>query len=298
MLYRRVMLRLTFLLYETFYEFLSLMYPCRGLTLIKRSQEVVVSLTTIPERISKVHLCIETLLRQSIKPDRVILWLSETTDPARPRLTSDNIPLKLRRLQDRGLQIRWCADIRSYRKIIPVLRYFPKALVVTADDDVFYPRKWLEQLYFSYLKEPQFIHCHRAHLVKYDIMGQALPYAQWELTAPGVVGPSLDLFPTGVGGVLYAPHHLSPEVVNEKVFLEICPFADDVWLRAMSLLNCVECKKVKSKAIAYTEILFKNSYALSQNNVNLNGNDTQIWSVGSRYRVFGLESIIPNVQSS
>lgn len=272
--------------YEGFNELRAALHPRSGVTNARREQELIVSLTTIPERIGKVHLCIETLLRQSVRPDRVILWLSESTDAGRPRVTEDALPARLRRLQERGLEIRWCRDIRSYRKIIPALRAFPGALIVTSDDDVYYPRHWLEQLYGAFVKEPHLVHCHRAHLIKYDAAGCALPYLQWDITAPSLVGPSTDLFPTGVGGVLYAPGHLHPEVMNEEVFAKICPTADDVWLKAMTLRNGVACKKVKAGAVAYVEIRIPHNRVLSHYNVNANGNDVQIAQVADRYGVF------------
>ena len=272
--------------YENIHALRATLNPTIGVTKNKRQQELIVSLTTIPERIGKVHLCIESLLRQSVKPDRLILWLSETSEPGRPQVNKDALPFKLIRLQRRGLEIRWCKDIRSFRKIIPALRLFPKALVVTSDDDVFYPKTWLENLYQAYLQEPEFIHCHRAHLVNYGPTGIALPYVQWNICAPGIVGPSQDIFPTGVGGVLYAPGHLHPDVLNEDVFLNLCPTADDVWLKTMSLIMNVKCKKVKPEIICYVEIRIANNRVLSHHNVNSNGNDLQISRVSQRYNVF------------
>ena len=38
---------------------------------------VIISLTTIPSRVDKVWLTTESLLRQSRKPDKVLLWLAE-----------------------------------------------------------------------------------------------------------------------------------------------------------------------------------------------------------------------------
>jgi hypothetical protein len=272
--------------HERLHELVAVWSPTSGVTKDKREQELIVSLTTIPERVGKVHLCIESLLRQSVKPDRVVLWLSESDDPARPKVSRDTLAPKLLRLQERGLEIRWCRDIRSFRKIIPALRSFPHALIVTSDDDVYYPKNWLEELYDAYLREPAFVHCHRAHMIKYSRAGHALPYVQWDITAPNLVGPSPDLFPTGVGGVLYAPGHLHPEVLNEDVFTELCPTADDVWLKAMSLKQGVLSKKVKLGAIAYVEIRIPNNRVLSHQNVNSNGNDIQIARISQRYQVF------------
>ncbi len=47
----------------------------------------------------------------------------------------------------KGLTIDWCEDIKSYKKLIPTLKKYPDAIIVTADDDLIYDNKWLEQLY-------------------------------------------------------------------------------------------------------------------------------------------------------
>jgi hypothetical protein len=147
-----------------------------GVTAIKRNPELIVSLTTIPERIGTIHLCLDSLLKQSLKPDRLILWLSESNDTDRPKIDKETLPASLLRLVARGVEIRWCKDIRSYRKIIPTLLDHPDALIVTADDDIFYSTHWLRTLYDAYQIEPQYLHCHRAHLIRYAQSVEVLPY--------------------------------------------------------------------------------------------------------------------------
>lgn len=39
----------------------------------------------------------------------------------------------------------------------------------------------------------------------------------------------------GYGGVLYPPGAFDEEVFNEKVFMRLCPYADDIWFFAMAL---------------------------------------------------------------
>jgi len=257
----------------------------KGVTTDKRSPELIVSLTTFPERIGTVALCLDSLLRQSLKPDRLILWLSESNELGRPVISQASLPADLCRLIPRGLEIRWCKDIRSFRKIVPTLRAHPTALIVTADDDIFYPRHWLKALYDAYQAEPQYVHCHRAHLMQYDATGAPMPYNQWQMMAHGYQGPSFDLFPTGVGGVLYAPRHLHAEMLNESAFLALCPKADDVWLKAMSVMAHTECKKVTPHTFTFCSIRIPNNRTLESENVTLNGNDPQIKAVLTRYGV-------------
>ncbi|MBM9612700.1 hypothetical protein JWJ90_00200 [Desulfobulbus rhabdoformis] len=283
---RRLYWYLGYLTIEYSYRFLSAFGRHAGVTDVKRDPELIVSLTTIPERIGKVHLCIESLLRQNLQPDHIILWLSESENPNRPKLEKASLPLSLVRLQRRGLDIRWCRDIRSFRKIVPTLHVYPDALIVTADDDIFYPRGWLRGLYDAYRLEPQYVHCHRAHLITYDSSGNVLPYRQWNFLAPGYQGPSMHLFPTSGGGVLYAPGHLHPEVLNENVFLKLCPKADDVWLKEMSLLAGVQCKKVAEATFRIWEIKIKNNRTLSSFNFMEEGNDPQIKAVAEWSKMY------------
>lgn len=257
----------------------------KGVSSEKRSPELIVSLTTFPERIGTVALCLDSLLRQSLKPDRLILWLSESNEPGRPVISQTTLPADLIRLVPRGLEIRWCKDIRSFRKIVPTLHDHPTAIIVTADDDIFYPRHWLKALYDAYQAEPQYVHCHRAHRIHYDRTGTPMPYNQWHMMADGIQGPSFDLFPTSGGGVLYAKGHLHDEVLNSDAFLSLCPKADDVWLKAMSVMANVQCKKVTKKTFSLIEVRIPNNRTLWSENVTLNGNDPQIRAVAERYGV-------------
>ncbi len=257
-----------------------------GVTTTKREPELIISLTSIPERIATLHLCLDSLLCQSTKPDRLILWLSESTDPSRPMISRDNLPDSLTRLKKRGLEIRWCKDIRSFRKIVPTLRAYPDALVVTADDDILYPRKWLEHLYTAYQCEPQYVHCHLAHHIKYESDGKPLPYSQWD-TMTSFQGPSLDLFPTVGGGALFAPGHLHKEMLNEDSFLKLCPLADDVWMKAMTLLNRVQVKTVAKRCFTVISIRIEKNRCLHEQNIAGGQNDHQISAVNGSYSCFG-----------
>jgi hypothetical protein len=271
---------------EFYYRYLAFFGTRIGVTDIKRNPPLIISLTSIPERYNKLHLCIEALLRQSIKPDHLILWLSDT---------DTKIPNSLQNLTKRGLEIRFCKDIRSFKKIIYTLIEFPSALIVTADDDTFYPSTWLEALFLAYQKEPEFIHCHRAHLITKNSEGTIKRYKEWKFCAEGIEYPSLLLFPTGEGGVLYAPGMLNKEVTNEKLFTSLCPTQDDVWLKAMSLLNNNYCKKISRQKTSFTQIKGTQKKALWKENTAAGAvkNDDNIKAV---FDYFNLNEKIKNLE--
>ncbi|MEA5549338.1 hypothetical protein VB816_30580, partial [Limnoraphis robusta CCNP1324] len=204
------------------------------------------------------------------------MWVDTTFPSHGPAPGIDHrLPPQLGKLERRGLEIRRHNDIGPLTKIVPTLKRYPEALVVTADDDMFYPHDWLEELYDAYLREPGIIHAHRAHRMTFD-SGRVRPYREWEWEAPGFQGPSFDLFPTGVGGVLYAPGHLHREVMNERAYLQLSPKADDVWLKAMSLLNGVQCKKVNPFSRPIHEVAIPGTPRLGLHNYFEHGNDHQL----------------------
>lgn len=98
-------------------------------------RELIVSLTSYGCRVNSVALTIESIFQQTVKPNRIILWLSSDEF-----LCLEDLPYSLRKLQERGLDILFCEDIRSFKKLIPTIKLYPEADILTIDDDVLYPR--------------------------------------------------------------------------------------------------------------------------------------------------------------
>ena len=266
---------------EFYYDLHSKYSKTQGCLVHKRDVPLIISITTFGKRINKVYLCIETLLRQTVKPDYIILWLSNN-------LRNEKLPSSLIRLIKRGLIIKFCNDIGPYKKIIYTLKENRFSIIVTADDDVFYPSNWLQLLYEAYLKDPQYIYCHRAHLINKKSDGTIANYDDWDYLSQGIIGPSLRLFPTGVGGVLYPPGSLHDEVHNEEIFMKLSPYNDDIWLKAMSLLNGVPCKKIAAYFDEFTTIRGTQSEALFIQNALNNKNDKQLKSTFDHYKLHKL----------
>ena len=243
----------------------------------KRQPQVIVSLTSFPPRINDAFYAICSLLNQRLRPDRLILWLAETQFPKK----EGDLPRRLLSLERLGLEIRWCEDLKSYKKLIPTLRNFPDAVIVTADDDLYYPEDWLERLYSAYLAYPDSIHCHRAHRINVNENGEVGSYATWPKEI-SKMAPSALNFPTGGAGALYPPGALHSDVLRKELFMELCPTADDIWFWAMSVLKGSQVRVVDNNisSLVYIdpeqEYRLKDTPTLSRVNVLNNGNDIQM----------------------
>lgn len=212
-----------------------------------RETPLVFSLTTFPARTRMVHIVIESLLMQTCKPDVIVLWLAREQYPGRETDLPDNL-LDLKRY---GLSIRWCDDIRSYKKLVPTLKVYSGAAVVTADDDIYYGPHWAEKLYRAYLAEPRMVHCHR--ITKFYKSG-----GQW-CTSPG----GYDTYPcatflhklTGGSGALYPPVPLPSEMIDDSLFMDVAPTNDDIWFWLMTVRAGLPCNVVRGSepALFYVE---------------------------------------------
>lgn len=244
----------------------------------QRKIPLIVSLTTIPERLEKMSITTESLLRQTLKPDRLILWLDDG-------LKNRKLPLPLRRQAKRGLEIRFIEDIGPYKKAIYSLKEFPGCLIVACDDDVIYPRDWLKELAEAHEREPHCVVCHRARQMGVTPAGGLRPYKEWKMAVENYLTPSFSLFPIGVGGILYPPGALHPEVFNDAVFRKICPLADDVWMKAMSLLNNIRCHKVAPVFAQFVPVRGTQHKTLASENMTRGRNDVQIRAVFDHYNL-------------
>lgn len=239
-------------------------------------EEIIISLTTHGKRINTVYLTIESLFNQLVRANRIILWLS------RDEFKLDTLPITLKRLQNRGLEIEFCNDLKPYTKIIPTLKKYSKSIVITVDDDIIYPSYFVQNLFYQYLENKKNVYFYRGHKIK--IKGREFEeYLKWEHEILEKE-ESYIYFPTGVGGVLYPPGCFHKDVLREDIFLKICPLADDVWLKAMTLLNNIKCKKVEEN---YNEDFFSleevQDIGLCHINVINKKNDIQIKELNSKY---------------
>lgn len=196
------------------------------------SQKVIVSLTSFPEAISYAVQAVQSILDGSVLPDKIILYLDTQKFP------EQNLPSELEELKSKSpiFEVRFDnAVIRSYKKLIPALRDFPEDVIVTIDDDILYHPNMLRDLLRIHKQLPNAIVAHRVRKAKLNT-----PYREWkkykwyDFIFKRFHFNHLAL-QTGVGGVLYPPHALDEQMLDESIFMDLAPTTDDIWFWAAAV---------------------------------------------------------------
>lgn len=238
----------------------------------QRKEKIIVSLTTHGDRIHSAHLAIESIARQTVKPDVMVLWLAED------KFSDHALPINIKQQQLRGLSVKYCKDTRSYKKFIYTLKEYPDDIIITVDDDCIYPIDMIERLVNAYQKYPNAICCNLARQMTLGSDNRFLKYNEWKYCV-GANEPSFNVLPIGVGGVLYFPGCFDAEVFNEKIFNELCPYADDIWFKVMAVKNNVKsCTVISHQDFTNNFISLDSAFinSLGQLNVISGKNDEQL----------------------
>jgi hypothetical protein len=233
--------------------------------------KLIVTLTSYPARIKTVHIVIEALFRQKLKPDMIVLYLGYDKFPNKDQ----DLPKELVEQITRGLSIHWVKDIGCFTGLIPALIEFPDDIIINIDDDVNYDDDFLTELYEQYKKNPNTIHTHGAHRILFDYRDILLPYHDWGSVAdfydrcvcfyiidflvkikrflkvkiqPNTVKipvpeqlkrdkASFQNFIISTLGTLYPPHCLHEDVKNVELAYKLTPTNDDIWFWTQAIRN-------------------------------------------------------------
>lgn len=252
-------------------------------------EEVIVSLTSFGKRINEVYLAIESIMQGTLKPNRIVLWLAEN------EFREKVLPQTLQRQQKRGLQIEFCDDIKSFKKIIPTIEKYPDACIVTIDDDVMYEFDLLENLIRTHLDHPNDICTCRMHRITLDEQNRPQSYLKWDMLIYPEESSNLHFLTSG-GGTLFPPHCFNDEMTNRDAFMRLCPYADDIWINAMILLSGKHILKAYTHSrngCDYLEIHQNRDDALSKENMNPEAcrNDVQFRAVCDKYDLYKFWSL-------
>ena len=236
--------------------------------------EVIISLTSIPSRLSSLHLTIKSLLNQSISFEKVVLWLHQDLKNA--------LPPGLQALQGKRFEIHYSATTEPHRKLVETLKLHPDRVIVTCDDDYMYPKDWLFRLLESWRHTPNDIVAHRCRKIGIKD-GEIRPYRNWRGESPGESSPlTLSL---GWGGVLFPPGSLDSRVLDRDAYMRLSPTADDLWFKAMATLKGTAMRKTRDPYPAPIPIIGSQSISLGRKNIGEDQNRVQLLALANEYNL-------------
>ena len=247
-------------------------------------KDIIVSFTSFPARINEVWKVVESLKAQSVRPEKIILWLSKEQFP-----NDNDIPQSLRECEDGVFEIRFVDDdIRSHKKYYYALQQFPKKAVVTCDDDVYYHKDMLRTLIEAANRYPHCIIANTTKQLSFDKDTELSSYAEWkEINAPYASENRVQI---GEGGVLYPPGCLNELVLRKDLIAELAPLADDLWLNVMARLKKTPVVH-SGKAIFPLPIASEAPKLTSVNNGVENMNDVQIRNIRKWLKENGMPDV-------
>ena len=112
---------------------------------------IFVSLTTIPQRIKNLNKSIESLLKQTKKPNKIFINIPKKYKRFREIIDNDQIP----KFNDSAVEITRCEDYGPGTKLLGSLNKFEKdSLIILVDDDHVYEDYMIEKFFYFYSKTP------------------------------------------------------------------------------------------------------------------------------------------------
>lgn len=248
---------------------------------LKTAQEeqipVIVSLTSIPSRLNRIHVTIRSILDQDAQPKKIILWLYEAD--------KKHVPENLIKLSGDIFSICYTKLNCPHIKLVPSIENFPDSCIVTCDDDFIYDRQWLSVLYKEHLANPKSIIANIIRQIQYDKAKKLLPYKEWNLKNPN---NNKTILAIGSSGVLYPPNAFTNQVLDSELFLKLAPKADDLWFKAMAIIANTAIVKTKNNPKQPIPVMGTQLISLKKENVDQNRNVVQ-WEALTTYFNLNLE---------
>lgn len=98
-------------------------------------ERVIVTLTSYSKRIGNIPTVIDTIFKQTKKPDLIVLNLAH----------DEIIPENIQHYIDlHSIETNRVSDTKVYKKLIPTLKKYPNDCIISIDDDWIYPKGMIE----------------------------------------------------------------------------------------------------------------------------------------------------------
>lgn len=245
-------------------------------------EKIVISFTTYPKRISTIWKTIDSLLCQTLKPDKICLYLSED------QFKDQNSYKYLDKYKSDIFDIYFVkGDLKSHKKYFYALQDYKDCIVITVDDDIIYSCDMVEELILYHNMFPNAVIARRGYVINVSEEKCIMPYKSWIYGLyEYYTKPRNNLFATTGGGTLYPPYAFGDEIFNDEVIMEKCPYADDIWMKVMEIIYGVPVFIIPKK---FSD-MFMDEYKKDSlwNKYNINMNDEQLMSLCNKYSKYDI----------
>jgi hypothetical protein len=121
-------------------------------------KKVIVSMATMPCRINRLKENLASILNQSYKFDKLVINVDDKND------VSENDLIYYNSIKNEIIEINICKNKwRSCNKLLPTLEKYPEDIIITIDDDIYYPIDSFKCLIEQYNKTPDCIIAHEVN---------------------------------------------------------------------------------------------------------------------------------------
>ena len=112
---------------------------------------IYVSISTIPQRVKNINLSVDSLLKQTKKPDKIFINIPNKYKRFDEVVNDNQIP----KFSDSRVEVTRCEDCGPGTKLLGSLDKLNKnSLLILADDDHIYEDYMIEKFYYFYSKAP------------------------------------------------------------------------------------------------------------------------------------------------
>jgi len=202
---------------------------------------IVVSMTILPSRIGELKTVLNSLRNQ----DLALPYLVKIYIPKNP-IRDRSLKVLPEFLQDTSWFDNYCTgqleyafveDIGPITKIIPALLEFPNHIVVTCDDDGYYPRQWLSGLINNF--DGTEVVAYRGR----KFVNASIRYGNTDIYECHKITRSYyaDIV-TGTWGAVYMKHFFDDDFFDEYNKFSFWNRIDDIWISGHLWKNQVKIK--------------------------------------------------------
>lgn len=264
-------------LYLQFYKLMGL-YPSP----LKESENtIIVSLTSFPKRIDKVWMVIDSIFHQKLRPSKIYLYLTNEEFPK----GKSSLPKRLLNYEKLGLEICFRDyNLMPHNKYYYALQEHTNLHVITIDDDMYYHRNLISNLWDLHIQYPNCICANTINIITFDKKGNFMPYQKWHRPItpqkPSILNVGL-----GYNGILYPAHIFhSKDVFDAMLIRKLSLKADDLWLKIQEIRENIPIT-TGEHFCSGPSILGAQAISLMSSNCFENKNDQQWKDLCSYYKI-------------